>query len=89
MAGTLLRVPDIDRLDVRSNDILTLRGDGDVEAMHLLAQDVRRALYARGLDNVTILILAAGTDLSTLDPGAMADAGWARATPVPAGARAS
>lgn len=83
MADTLLRVPDLDRLNVRSNDILLLRGDGDVETMHRVAQDVRRALYARNLDNVTILILAAGTELSTLDPAAMAEAGWRRAVSSP------
>lgn len=69
---------ELRRLDVHSGDILILRGPGDTETMHLVAQDVRRALYARNIDNVTILVLAPNTELSTLDPTAMAAAGWVK-----------
>lgn len=69
----------LDLLDVHNGSILILRGPGDTEAMHRVAQDVRRALYSHNLDDVTILVLAPNTELSTLDDAGMAEAGWVRA----------
>lgn len=71
---------ELDRLDVHSGDVLILRGTEGMEGMHRLAQDVRRALYARNLDDVLILVLAPDTELAAVDEGAMAEAGWVRAS---------
>jgi hypothetical protein len=76
----------IDRLNVRSGDVLILRGTTDVEAMHGTAQDLRRALYARNLDDVTILVLAPDTQLDVLDEATMATAGWVKKVAVPVAA---
>lgn len=71
---------ELTKLNVRSGDVLVLRGTSDVEAMHQTAQVLRRALYARNLDDVTILVMAPGTGLERLDETDMLAVGWVKQT---------
>lgn len=72
----------IETLDVQSNSILVLRAESgsqyDVELAARFAQSLRKVLYARNLDDVTILVTAGDTSLEVLDEQAMAAAGWVR-----------
>jgi hypothetical protein len=71
-----------ERLNISNGDILVLRPEGNggeaVEACVRSAEQLRRVLYARNIDDVTILILPRGADLDTLAESDMLAAGWVR-----------
>ena len=74
---------ELSTLNVTSGSVVILRGEGDAEKMHGLAQQLQRTLYARGIDGVLILILDPATTLEALTDEDMLGAGWVRTTPLP------
>lgn len=66
-------------LEVRSGSLLALRTGDSAETAARFAQSLRKVLYARNIDDVTILVLADSTSLESLDDEQMKHAGWVRA----------
>lgn len=69
----------LDILDVHSGSVIVLRSGEDAETATRFAQQLRKVLYARNIDEVTILVTSDATQLEALDEEMMRSAGWVKA----------
>ncbi len=66
----------LQKLDLKDGDILTLQGCDDVDTIRRLSDQLQQ----RELKDVLIVCLAPGSDISTLNEDDMCQQGWVRGT---------
>lgn len=72
---------EVDKLRIKNGDVVILRTDKPVltsDGYEERAKLIRNHLYAQGIEDVLILVLAPSTDLSTLNEAEMKRHGWVR-----------